>query len=223
MDVLIFDEPVPYADALALQERLLARRIADEIPDTLLVLEHPSVITLGRRGRRDFLLVSDAELERRGVPLVHSSRGGDVTWHGPGQLVAYPIRKLGGGGSHGHLDLLQQTVIRTARAFGVEAFARDGKAGAWTAFGKIAAIGFAMKRWVSFHGLSLNVNCDLAAFELIVGCGLQGESVTSIHELLGEEAPALVEVRERLIAEFAGLVEVDEVCLFPGSDFSSCS
>jgi len=207
MDVLIFEQPVPYRDALALQEQLVARRIADEIPDTLVVLEHPSVITLGRRGRRDFLLVSDAELERRGVELVHSTRGGDVTWHGPGQLVAYPIRKLGAGGSgsHSHLDLLQQTVIHTARAFGVDAYTREGKAGAWTTSGKIAAIGFAMKRWVSFHGLSLNVSCDLAAFDLIVGCGLQDEAVSTMKAVLGGTAPSMAEVRERLVEAFAEL------------------
>lgn len=198
MDILVYDTPLRYGEALGIQEDLLARRIRDEIPDTLMLLEHTPVVTLGRRGRREFLMVPDDEFERRGIELVHASRGGDVTWHGPGQLVAYLIRKLSAGTSRGHLDLLEQSVIQAARAFGVEAFRREGKAGAWTDEGKIAAIGFAMKRWVSFHGLSLNVHCDLSAFDLIVGCGLTGERVSSMHAILGEGCPSLPVVRDML-------------------------
>ena len=182
-----FNQPVPYARGTALQEALLAARIAGQVPDTVLFLEHTPVITLGRRGRDQHLLLDSGELQKRGIELAQASRGGDVTYHGPGQLVMYPILKLGERetGSHDYLSNLEQTAIDTAAHFGVAAFRKTGMAGAWTADGKIAAIGFKLKRWVSYHGMSFNVNLDPGMFEVIVPCGLADVEMTSVARELG--------------------------------------
>jgi lipoate-protein ligase B len=202
--VVFAGEPIPYAAAVALQERLVARRQADRMADTVLFLEHTPVITLGRRGRRHHLLAAPEVLAGRGVELHVSSRGGDVTYHGPGQLVIYPILKLGAreADSHGYLHNLEETALRTCADFGVAAFRRRGMSGAWTAEGKLAAVGFHLKRWVTMHGMSFNVDLDLAGFELIVGCGLVGEPVTSLKKILGPRCPALRDVRDRMAAHF---------------------
>ena len=209
LDVRCFDQPMPYADAAALQHELVTQRSAGEIGDTILFLEHPPTITLGRRGRRAFLLATESELAAQGFALEQSNRGGDVTAHMPGQLVMYPILDIAHGvGARGYLCLLQTCAIQTARAFGVNAFAREGMAGAWTAHGKIAAIGFAVKHWISSHGVSFNVHPDLRGFDLIVGCGLQGEKVSSLAEILGKaNCPSLSEVRDMMLREFVAARE----------------
>jgi len=198
-----FPRPLPYGEAVRIQEALVARRVRDEIPDTLLLLEHTPVITLGRRGRREHLLVPETQLQRAGIELHESARGGDVTYHAPGQWVLYPILKLGPRemGAHGYLHALEDIALQTARSFGVDAYRRDGKAGAWCAAGKFAAIGFKFTRWVTWHGLSLNVNLDLRGFDLIHGCGLVGEPVTSLHAVLGTAAPDMDAVAQVLLQE----------------------
>lgn len=199
-----FDEPVPYPDGVKLQERLHAARVANRIPDVVLFLEHAPVITLGARGRTQHLLVAPEELAARGIALHHASRGGDVTYHGPGQLVMYPILRLGENeaDSHSYLFNLEEIAIRAAADFGVAAFRRSGMNGAWTHRGKIAAIGFRLKRWVTLHGMSFNVAPNLEHFGLIVPCGLHGEAVTSLREILRERCPTLADVRERMRAHF---------------------
>ena len=201
---IYYDHPVPYEEAARIQLAFHADRLADRIPDTVLFLEHTPVVTLGRRGRDNFLLVPAAELARRGVDVVRSSRGGDVTYHGPGQLVMYPILKLGSNeaDAHGYLWNLEEIAIRTAADFGVRAFRTEGKSGAWTDAGKIAAIGFQLKRWVTLHGMSFNVDVDLAGFQTIVPCGLVGDPVASLKTILGEQCPLLVDVRERMKTHF---------------------
>jgi lipoate-protein ligase B len=201
-DLLRFPEPLPYAKAVALQKSLVALRIGDRIPDTFLLLQHPPVITLGRRGRREHLLADEAALAREGIELHLSARGGDVTCHGPGQWVLYPILKLGPReqGAHGYLRALEEVALGTAAAFGVSAFRREGKAGGWCRSGKFAAIGFAFTRWVTWHGMSLNVRPDLRLFDLIVGCGLVGEAVSSLHRELGEErCPDMAEAGDAIL------------------------
>lgn len=197
---LWFARPIPYAGAVAFQERLVSARIAGCLPDVVLALEHPPVVTLGTRAQAEHVLGSAEDLAARGVDLVASSRGGDVTYHGPGQLVLYPILKLDGreADAHGHLVNLEEVAIRTAADFGVTAFRRPGLTGAWTVAGKIAAIGVRFRRWVSFHGMSFNVAPDLAGFSLIVPCGLAGEPVTSLSAILGPGGPSLPVVRERM-------------------------
>lgn len=197
---LYLADPVRYVDGVRFQEALVAARQADQIPDTVLFLQHRPVITLGRRGRTQHLLAAPDVLARHGVDLVTSSRGGDVTYHGPGQLVIYPILKLGSAeaDSHGYLTNLEEVAVRTAADFGVTAYRRPGMNGAWTDAGKIAAIGFYLKRWVTMHGMSFNVDLDLAGFQLIVGCGLVGEKVSSLRHILGDRCPALAIARDHM-------------------------
>lgn len=201
---VLFPEKVRYAEGVRIQEALHARRVRDEIPDTVLILEHHPVITLGRRARTGHLVATPEQLATLGVDLVTASRGGEVTWHGPGQVVMYPILKLGGpdDGLHGYLHALEETAIRTCAGFGVEAFRREGMAGCWTTMGKIAAIGFQFKHWVSLHGMSFNVNNDPAGFSLIHGCGLVGQPVATLASLLGERCPTPAEVGQALLRNF---------------------
>jgi lipoyl(octanoyl) transferase len=177
-----------YADALVLQEELVERRKRDEIPDQFLLLEHSHVITLGRAANRANVLADDTLRAQFGVELFETGRGGDVTYHGPGQLVGYPIIKL----PPGHQDIrryvrnLQEVLIRAARDFGVDAEPRDGDfVGVWVGAEKLAAIGVRISRWVTMHGFAFNVTTDLNYFQLIVPCGIRGHGVTSLQKLLG--------------------------------------
>ncbi len=203
----IFEEPLPYPEAVSLQGELVSARLADQIPDTFLLLQHPPVITLGRRGRKNFLLADDETLRKQGVEVHISTRGGDVTYHGPGQWVLYPILKLGSNemGAHGYLHALESVALQTAGDFGIEAFRKEGKAGAWCEQGKFSAIGFKFTRWVTSHGLSLNVKPNLGFFDLIVGCGLVGEQVSSFEKVLGEqncpEMDAVAEAMRKAVGE----------------------
>ena len=188
----------PYAEALVLQEELVARRKRDEIPDQLLLLEHPHVITLGRAANRANVLADDATRARLGVELFETGRGGDVTYHGPGQLVGYPIVKL----PPGHQDIrryvrnIQEVLIRAARDFGVEAEPRGGDfVGVWVGAEKLAAIGVRVSRWVTMHGFAFNVTTDLNYFQLIVPCGIRGHGVTSLQKLLGHPVEMSAVVR----------------------------
>jgi lipoate-protein ligase B len=203
-----FDEPVPYQTGLDLQHRLLAARQADEIPDTVLILQHTPTITLGNRGRDNYLLKTPEEYKALGIEIFHAERGGDVTYHAPGQWVLYPIIYLGGteADSHGYLWNLEEVALRTLADFGIQGFRREGKNGAWTEQGKVAAIGFRLKRWVAFHGMSFNVDLDLSGFQTIVPCGLVGQPVASMETVLGGACPPMEVVRDRLLANFS------EVC-----------
>ncbi len=197
-----------HARAQALQRALLNARISDAIPDVVLFLEHHPVVTLGARGRTNHLLVSEERLAEMGIDLVRAERGGDVTFHGPGQLVMYPVLRLGSNraDSHGYLHNLEEIAIRTAASFGVAAYRRPGLNGAWTDAGKLAAIGFRLKRWVTFHGMSFNVRGDLPGFQTIVPCGLVGERVATLQTWLGSRTPAVTDVRAAMAGHF------EEVC-----------
>lgn len=199
-----FSDLQPFAPTEALQETLARARYEQRIPDTVLFLQHQSVVTLGRRGRTQHLLVSPDQLHKQGIAFHRAGRGGDVTYHAPGQWIVYPILRLGGLGAdaHGYLYNMEEMVIRTCADFDVEAFRVPGKNGAWTASGKIAAIGFHLKRGITLHGLSFNVDIDLAGFQLIVPCGLVGDPVCSLKQLLGDQTPSLEIVRERLQYHF---------------------
>jgi lipoate-protein ligase B len=168
---------VEYGRALALQERLVAARIADEVTDTMLMLEHPPVFTLGRGADERFILA-----QRDDVPVHRVSRGGQVTFHGPGQLVAYPIIKLDGRARDvsGYLRGLEAAIIRSLAHFGIEAHRRAGLTGVWIGSKKIASIGVGIRRWVTYHGLAVNVATDLSYFDAIVPCGIDGCEMTSV-------------------------------------------
>lgn len=203
-----FEKPVPYQQGLAVQRQLLKARQDERIPDTVLILQHLPVVTLGNRGRDNYLLKTEEEYRELGIEVFHAERGGDVTFHGPGQWVLYPILHLGGNeaDSHGYLNNLEEIAIRTLADYGVKGFRREGKSGAWTSVGKVAAIGFRLKKWVSFHGMSFNVCNDLMGFQTIVPCGLVGEPVATLKMVLGDKCPAMEQVRERLLSHFS------EVC-----------
>ena len=181
---------VPYADAHALQQELVERRKRDEMPDTLLLLEHPHVITLGRAANPTNLLADAETRSRLGVELHETGRGGDVTYHGPGQLVGYPILKL----SPDRCDIrryvrdLQEVLIRTTSEYGLTAAHPDESnpnVGVWVGGDKLAALGIRISRWVTMHGFAFNVATDLDYFQLIVPCGIRDHGVTSLQRLLG--------------------------------------
>ncbi|HET7692544.1 MAG TPA: lipoyl(octanoyl) transferase LipB [Gemmatimonadota bacterium] len=178
---------VEYDHAWAIQRELLAARQAGHAPDTLLLLEHPPVITLGRSGETAHLLGSEAELERRGVALVATDRGGDITFHGPGQIVGYAIVDLAPRGRdlHRYLRDLESVLIRALAEFGIVAGRVEGLTGVWVGDAKVAAIGIRVSRWVTHHGFALNVDTDLSYFDLIVPCGIADRRVTSMEALLG--------------------------------------
>jgi len=192
---------VAYAEALELQTRLRDQRLAGELPDTVLLLEHPDVITFGRAADASNARLSDAELRARGYDVARVNRGGDVTWHGPGQLIGYPILDLAprGGDVHAYLRDLEGVLISALADFNVRAQRRKGYTGVWLdERRKIASIGIGVRRGVTMHGFALNVDCDLARFDVIVACGLPGVEMTSmLHELGSIDAEA---VRTRITA-----------------------
>lgn len=195
---------VPYQEATALQERLAQDRLDGAIPDTLVLLEHPPVITVGRAGGLENLLADPATLAQRGISLHFSDRGGNVTYHGPGQLVGYPILDLT---QHGkdvllYVRLLERTIISALAEFGIESGTRAGYPGVWVGQRKIAALGVHVRRWVTKHGFALNVQPDLAHFQLIHPCGIKELGVTSMAEVLGRDL-GIADVRRVVVEAFA--------------------
>jgi lipoyl(octanoyl) transferase len=185
--VVLYEGLVEYGQAQALQERLVAQRQAGKMADTLVLLQHLPVLTLGRRGGAQNILVPLETLERRGIALYETNRGGDVTYHGPGQMVGYPILRLAdhGGDVVRYLRLLEEALILFLRDYGIEAKQVPGYTGVWVGWDKIAAIGVAVKGGVTMHGFALNVSLDLAPFHLIHPCGYSDRGVTSMAAQLG--------------------------------------
>ncbi len=178
---------IGYARAWDLQRRLVELRKAEAIPDVLLLCEHPHVITLGRNGKREHLRASDELLSEMGIEFCHTDRGGDITYHGPGQLVGYPIldlkqvkRDVGA-----YMRSLEEVLMRVTSDFGLRADRIAGLTGVWVGGEKLAAMGVHISRWVTSHGFALNVNTDLSYFDLIVPCGLATRRATSLAVLLG--------------------------------------
>ena len=207
-----------YQEALDLQKELVERRRRDEIPDQLLLLEHPPVITLGVKARssRSHVLESDESLAAKGVGLFETGRGGDVTYHGPGQLVGYPIFNLKPDRCdvHQYVRDLEEALIRAVAAFGISGRRVQGLTGVWVgsegAEEKLAAIGVRISRWVTSHGFALNVNTRLEHFGLIIPCGIADRGVTSMERLLGrpvgmDEVQQAVESAFRAVFEPAGV------------------
>ena len=199
-----------YDSALRLQAEYVANVQADPTRAYLILTEHdPAVITIGRRGQRCDVLATPDQLTQRGVEVRDCSRGGQVALHGPGQLVAYPIVRLGGRrrSVHGHVRQLQQAVIETLGHFSIAADNCDDRVGVWAGSAKIASVGVAVEKWVSYHGLALNVCNDLSLFDLIVPCGAPGERMTSMAERLGE-TPRVADVADALAESFARLADL---------------
>ena len=194
---------VRYADALELQAQLVADRQAGRIGDTLLLLEHEPVFTLGRNARRDHVLLPEAELRARGFEVFEVGRGGDVTHHGPGQVVGYPILDLSPDRRdvHRYVRDLEEVMIRVCADYGTVASRIAGLTGAWVGDAKIGAIGVRIARWVTSHGFAFNVANDLDPFRLIVPCGIRERGVTSLEQVLGHPV-AVEEAISRLVERF---------------------
>lgn len=197
---------IDYWKAYELQLRLVERRIRDEVPDTLILLEHPHVITLGKR-------LSSINLEIRGVPVFKVERGGEATYHGPGQLVGYPIIDLNylKLGVWEYVHRIEEILIRVLKSFGINAGRREKAPGVWVnGERKIASIGLAIKHWISYHGFALNVNTDLSYFKLITPCGFPPEIMTSMERELGH--PINMEhVKKRIIKEFVDVIGYSDI------------
>lgn len=205
---------VAYAEALRLQQERVALRKADATLDTLLLVEHPHVYTLGRNAKREHLLISAERLGELGAEVFETDRGGDVTYHGPGQLVGYPILDL----TKHRRDIswymrgLEEVFINVARDFGIDAGRLDGAPGVWVGNDKLVALGVHVSRWVTSHGFAFNVNTDLRYFDAIVPCGLRHKGVTSLARLL--QGPVEMEsVIERVVQRFAEVfaMEIERV------------
>jgi lipoyl(octanoyl) transferase len=196
---------IPYADGLEIQKQLVEQRRAGEIPDQLLLLEHPPVITLGvkTRNNRSNIVAAPSTLEAEGVEVYESGRGGDVTYHGPGQLVGYLIIDLKPDRCdvHRYVRDIEEVMIRTAASFGIEASRLAGLTGAWVGNEKLAAIGVRIARWITSHGFAFNVNTTLNHFDLIVPCGISDKGVTSLQKLVGHDIP-MVEVEDAVELAF---------------------
>ena len=198
-----------YEEAWRRQEELVAQRIAGTAGDTLVFTEHEAVFTIGMRsGAENHLVWNDAELAREGVEVVKTNRGGDITYHGPGQIVGYPIISLAPRQDlHAYLRFLEQVMINSVGCLGLAASRREGKTGIWLGKRKVAAIGVAVKRWVTYHGFALNVNSNLNHFKGIIPCGIAAQegSVTSLEAELGRSCD-LEEVKTVLAREFWALL-----------------
>jgi lipoate-protein ligase B len=194
---------IAYEEAWTLQKELVERRFREEIPDVLLLLEHEPVVTLGRSVRGERLLLP-------GVPVFEVERGGDLTYHGPGQLVGYPIFQLDGARRdlHRYLRDLEESLLRALAAFGLAGERRPGLTGVWSAGRKVASIGVAVRRWVTYHGFALNVTTDLAAFQALEPCRMPGAVMTSMADLLGRPVD-LGEVADAVTAAMADVFAME--------------
>lgn len=215
---------IPYGEALKLQRQLVEAIFQRGVPGVLLLLEHPPVVTLGRGAKREHLLVPEEELKKRGIAVYEVERGGDVTYHGPGQIVGYPLVNLRfwKRDVHAFLRALEEVLMQFLEAFGVRAFRFPPYTGVWVEKNgpqKIAAIGVAVRRWVTYHGFALNVAPDLTPFRYIIPCGIQGFGVTSLAAVLGrdvseEERMAMPHLLARNFGEVFGfsMEERKDVC-----------
>jgi lipoyl(octanoyl) transferase len=199
---------VPYGDALELQQKLVAERRAGNVPDTLLLLQHPHVLTLGvhKGAGGSHVLATPERLAALGVDLVETGRGGDVTYHGPGQIVGYPIVDLRPDRCdvHRYVRDLEEVMIRVAGEYGVEAGRVKGLTGTWVRDEKLGAIGVRISRWITSHGFAFNVDTDLTYFNLIVPCGISDRGVTSLSKILGRRLP-LPEVEAAFVRQFCAV------------------
>ena len=200
---------IEYGEAYELQKRLHRERLNGNISDTLLLLEHPPTLTIGRSGSMENVLVSREKLADEGITLFFIERGGDVTFHGPGQLVGYPIMDLSSRGKdiQRYVRDIEEVLIRTLKDFSIAAARDESHAGVWVGNEEIAAIGLSVRRWVTMHGFALNVSPNLEHFSYINPCGFPDRRATSMAELLGQ-TPSMKTVPERLLAHFSEVFHV---------------
>jgi len=207
----------PYREGLALQDALVRARAAGETGDWLLYPDHPPVLTVGRKASEDGVVADAATLAALGVEVFEVPRGGDVTWHGPGQLVGYPIVALErvDRDLHRWLRTLEEALVRALARHGIVSERSPGRTGVWVGERKIASIGVAVRRWVGYHGFALNVHPDLSGFSLIHPCGLKGVRMTSMAIELGSSAPTLEAMRETVTQELSQLLAYERVVPVP--------
>jgi len=199
-----------YKKVWNIQKLIHQKRLEDKISDTLILVEHKPVITIGKGGKDNNILISMKLLKEKGVEFYRIERGGDVTYHGPGQIVGYPIFNIKDGfaGIKPFIFKIEDAVISALDDFKIEGKKKERQIGVWTDNGKICSIGIAVQRWVSFHGFALNVNTDLKYFDLIVPCGLKGIRMTSMGEILKKEVP-IDEVKKAIERNFARIFNKD--------------
>ncbi|MGQ9464214.1 MAG: lipoyl(octanoyl) transferase LipB [bacterium] len=192
-----------YKEVWDMQRELHLKRVNGQIPNTLILVEHNPVVTIGRSGKSENIKMPIQLLKEKGIDFYHIERGGDVTFHGPGQLVGYPIFNIKEGliGIRRFIEMIEDAIIGVLADFAIKAEKREGLIGVWTEMGKICSIGIAVKRWVSFHGFALNVNTDLRYFDLINPCGFKDIKMVSMQEILGHEI-AMSEVKKKTIRNF---------------------
>ena len=202
-DPIVSDlERMEYETCLKLQRAVHGARVAGLLPDTLLLVEHPHVLTLGRSAHEENVLVSGSVLQQHGIPCVHIERGGDVTYHGPGQLIAYPIFRLPKSmGIVDFVEKLEAAMLQVLKEYGIEGERNSRNRGVWVGNRKIGFVGIAVRRGVAFHGLALNVNPDLGFFQMIHPCGLKEVQITSMADLL-EKPVSLNTLKSRVIFHF---------------------
>ena len=198
-----------YEECLNIQHTTHRARREGLLPDCLLLVEHPHVLTIGKRGKRDNVLVPEPFLQEQGIPCLTIERGGDVTYHGPGQLLGYPIFALRGKGKGvtEFVGRLEEVMIRILGDYGIEGERNEKNRGVWVGKEKVGFVGIAVRRGIAFHGFALNVDPELSFFELIHPCGLTGVKVTSMGSLLGRGMP-LYEVKERAILHFEEIFDL---------------
>jgi lipoate-protein ligase B len=205
-----------YKEVWEIQKKLHQQRIADRIQDTLMLVEHEHVLTLGKSGKKENVLIPPRTLEARGIQYYEIERGGDITYHGPGQLVGYPIMNIKHGlaGIRPYIEHLEMIIIKTLKEFGITGLHRDGMVGVWTTAGKICSIGVAVKRWVSFHGFALNISTDLSYFNLINPCGMSQVTMTSMQQILQKEV-LVADVKQCVLDHFGRVFNrtMETVCL----------
>ena len=201
---------IEYRKAYHLQKQLLRKRSEGQIPDVLLLLEHPPTITIGKSGRLENVLASPTQLDQKGIPVLFVDRGGDVTYHGPGQLVGYPIIDLRDREKdlHRYVHDIEASIIRTLGDFSISATIDENHAGVWVKNEEVAAIGIAVKKWVSMHGFALNVNTDLEPFSLINPCGFSNRRATSMSEILSQGV-SIPNVIESLLAHYSQVFDAE--------------
>ncbi|BDI31793.1 octanoyltransferase [Capsulimonas corticalis] len=212
--ILSIQEPQPYAQTLAQQYALVEQRRAGQIPDTLLLLEHTPTVTVGKTAQPGDLLTDREELARRGIAVETVDRGGEITYHGPGQLVGYPILDLRQHGQdlHRYLRDLEEVLIQTVGEFGLEGTRKAGLTGVWIGERKIAAIGIKVRQWVTMHGFALNIHNDLASYRRdFVPCGIRDRGVTSLAEELPDSGITRAETETHVLRAFAQVFDVSPV------------
>jgi lipoyl(octanoyl) transferase len=215
MHVLDLDKR-DYKEVWELQKTIHEKRVNEELSNTLLLVEHNPVITMGKSGQQQNVLFPVEFLKEKGVDFYRIERGGDATYHGPGQLVGYPIFNVRDGlaGIKPFIKRMEEAIIATLHSFGIDAYIKEKMIGVWTESGKICSIGVAVKKWVSFHGFALNVNTDLSYFDLIVPCGLKNVEMTSMEKVLGRKVD-MNEVKKSIVRSFGDVFEqeINNACL----------